>query len=118
MVGDGKNRKSMAYVENIAAFLEHALTNGPGIHTYNYIDKPDFDMNTLVTKVKSALGIDPKVGTRIPYLIGLIAGYSFDGIAKFTERNFLSAPFAFRNSARTQHTTHLSQQQDSHHRFS
>ena len=88
MVGDGKNRKSMAYVENIAAFLEHALTNGPGIHTYNYIDKPDFDMNTLVKKVKSALGIDPKVGTRIPYLIGLIAGYSFDGIAKFTGKKF------------------------------
>lgn len=48
MIGSGQNRKSMAYVENVAAFIEHALGFGPGVHIYNYIDKPDFDMNTLV----------------------------------------------------------------------
>ena len=86
MVGDGKNRKSMAYVENVAAFLEHSITNGPGIHTYNYIDKPDFDMNSLISKVKSALGLAPKVGIRVPYLFGLLIGYGFDTIAKLTNR--------------------------------
>jgi GlcNAc-P-P-Und epimerase len=30
MVGSGRNVKSMAYVENIAAFLEHSLSFGPG----------------------------------------------------------------------------------------
>ena len=88
MVGDGKNRKSMAYVENVAAFLEHCITNTPGIHTYNYIDKPDFDMNSLVSKVKSALGLEPKVGIRIPYLFGLLAGYGFDAAAKLMGRTF------------------------------
>ena len=87
MVGNGKNRKSMAYVENVAAFLQHSLTNTPGIHTYNYIDKPDFDMNTLVCKVKSALDLEPKVGISIPYFLGLLAGFGFDIIAKLTNRS-------------------------------
>ncbi len=56
MIGDGTNRKSMAYVENVAAFLEYSLGFENGVHIYNYIDKPDFDMNTLVSKVNKALG--------------------------------------------------------------
>ena len=86
MVGDGKNRKSMAYVDNVAAFLEHCIANRPGIHTYNYIDKPDFDMNSLVLRVKDCLGLKPTVGLRIPYLFGLLIGYSFDVIAKLTNQ--------------------------------
>src|SRR5699024_10285986 len=38
MIGNGKNVKSMAYVENVVAFLEHMLDSGPGIQLYNYID--------------------------------------------------------------------------------
>jgi nucleoside-diphosphate-sugar epimerase len=49
MFGNGKNKKSMAYVENVAAFLEYSLSFKPGIHLYNYIDKPDFDMNDLIS---------------------------------------------------------------------
>ena len=56
MIGDGTNRKSMAYVENITAFLEYSLGFENGVHIYNYIDKPDFDMNTLVANVNRALG--------------------------------------------------------------
>lgn len=55
MVGNGKNIKSMAYVENVAAFIEYAMTFPPGIHIYNYIDKPDFDMNTLITTIYTEL---------------------------------------------------------------
>jgi len=54
MIGDGENRKSMAYVENVAAFLEYSLGFENGLHIYNYIDKPDFDMNTLVKNVNKA----------------------------------------------------------------
>ena len=45
MVGNGKNRKSMAYVENVAAFIEYSMSFKPGVHIYNFIDKPDFTMN-------------------------------------------------------------------------
>ena len=41
MFGDGKNIKSMAYVGNVASFLDHSLSFEPGLHIYNYIDKPD-----------------------------------------------------------------------------
>ena len=45
MFGNGRNKKSMAYIENVVAFLEHTLSFSNGLHIYNYIDKPDFDMN-------------------------------------------------------------------------
>ena len=50
IVGKGTNVKSMAFVENVAAFIEYCLANGSGEYLYNYIDKPDFDMNTLVNE--------------------------------------------------------------------
>lgn len=87
MIGNGENRKSMAYVENVAAFLEHSNTMATGVHTYNYIDKPDFNMNSLVVRVKQALGKEGKVGFRVPYCVGMLAGYGFDLIAKISGKN-------------------------------
>ena len=78
MFGKGENRKSMAYVENVAAFLEFCLTFEPGIHTYNYIDKPDFNMQTLVGQVRSTLFGKAGVGLRLPAPLGMIIGYSAD----------------------------------------
>ena len=51
MIGNGCNRKSMAYVGNIVAFMKYKLEVGfSGIEIFNYADKPDFDMNTLVSE--------------------------------------------------------------------
>lgn len=88
MIGNGENRKSMAYVENVAAFIEHALGFAPGVHVYNYVDKPDFDMNTLVATVRQRLGKSPGTGLRLPYAIGLAAGYGFDLLSWLTRRSF------------------------------
>ena len=88
MVGGGQNRKSMAYVENVAAFLEHALTFKPGVHIYNYIDKPDFTMNTLVSHVNQLLGRSAKIRMRLPYALGLIVGKMFDLVAKVANKKF------------------------------
>lgn len=81
MIGKGENQKSMAYVENVAAFIEHLIENGEGHQVFNYIDKPDFNMNKLVSVANNALG---KTGSvlRLPYSIGLLAGYVFDILAK------------------------------------
>ena len=68
MFGKGKNRKSMAYVENVAAFIEYSLDFKPGIHIYNYVDKPDLDMNSLVSTVRGVLFGKPNVGIRLPRL--------------------------------------------------
>lgn len=86
MVGDGKNRKSMAYVENVAAFIEYSLNFKPGIHIYNYIDKPDFTMNSLVGRVNKLLGRSEKIKFRLPYFIGLAIGNFFDFVAFVTRK--------------------------------
>jgi len=80
MVGNGKNVKSMAYVENVAAFIEYNLNNGSGEHLYNYIDKPDFNMNTLVTEVNQILGKSKKL-FHWPYWLGYFGGLCFDVLA-------------------------------------
>ena len=88
MVGSGQNRKSMAYVENIAAFLEFSLSFRSGCYVYNYVDKPDFDMNALVATVRERLGAGAGPGFRLPYMLGLGAGYAFDIAAWATKRTF------------------------------
>lgn len=88
MVGAGTNRKSMAYVENVAAFLRHATGLGPGLHLYNYIDKPDFTMNHLVEVIDSALGQPGKRRPRLPFALGLGIGHVFDLVARLSGRNF------------------------------
>ena len=80
MVGNGKNRKSMAYVENVAAFIEYCLSNTEGEHLFNYIDKPDFDMNSLVKEIHKTLGKDKKL-FHWPYWLGMLGGYGFDLLA-------------------------------------
>lgn len=81
MFGDGANKKSMAYVKNVVAFIEHSLSFKPGLHIYNYIDKPDFDMNALISTVRETLFGKPNVGFRLPGFIGLAAGYCADLVA-------------------------------------
>ena len=75
MVGDGANRKSMAYVENVAAFLEYSLNFKTGVHIYNYIDKPDFTMNALVAHVNYLLGRAAPTRFRLPFSIGFLVGF-------------------------------------------
>ena len=81
MFGNGKNRKSMAYVENVSAFLEHSLSFEPGLHIYNYIDKPDFDMNTLISGARKTLFGKTNVGLRLPGFVGVALGYVADLVA-------------------------------------
>jgi nucleoside-diphosphate-sugar epimerase len=71
----------MAYVENVAAFIEYNLNNPPGEHLFNYIDKPDFDMNTLVSEVRRVLGKSGRL-VHWPYWMGLAGGLCFDVLAK------------------------------------
>lgn len=84
MVGKGNNKKSMAYVGNIVAFTKFLIENQTtGYNVYNYIDKPDFDMNQLVGHVSKVL--DKHIPTtHFPYWLGMLGGYGFDLLAKIT----------------------------------
>jgi len=88
MVGSGRNVKSMAYVENVAAFLSFSLNFGGGCRLFNSIDKPDFDMNTLVSVVRKQLGKTGDIGLRVPYVMGYVGGLFFDVISKLVKKRF------------------------------
>lgn len=87
MVGQGRNRKSMAYVGNISAFLVHCLAFGPGTHIFNYVDGPDLSTEELVTFVQTCL--ERSKGTiRIPKVIALAGGHLLDVVARVSNRSF------------------------------
>ena len=88
MIGNGLNRKSIAYVENVAAFLEYSMTFNPGIHIFNYVDKPDMTMNLLIQNVRHLLGKSQKINFRLPFNIALIIAFGFDIVASLTGKKF------------------------------
>jgi nucleoside-diphosphate-sugar epimerase len=70
MIGKGNNRKSMAYVENIAGFIAHCInSNLSNFHLFNYIDKPDLSTKELVSQAEQAIG-KKIIPVRIPYWFG------------------------------------------------
>lgn len=87
MVGNGKNKKSMAYIGNITAFLKACLSSDQRYGIYNYIDTPDVDMNALVSQVRQTLAGKQGVGLRLPYGLGLVLGYVADGVSRFTGKS-------------------------------
>ncbi len=78
----------MAYVENVVAFIEYAMKLGPGVHKYNYIDKPDFSMNSLVLTVNGILGKPKKIGLRAPFAVVYSMAKLLDLVAAATGKKF------------------------------
>jgi nucleoside-diphosphate-sugar epimerase len=78
MIGKGENKKSMAYVGNVVAFIKYRLEIAEeGYHVYNYIDKPDLTMNVLLSFIEKSL--DKKIPSiRIPKWLGYAGGFGFD----------------------------------------
>ncbi|MEG1607972.1 MAG: NAD-dependent epimerase/dehydratase family protein [Mucinivorans sp.] len=86
MIGRGENKKSMAYVGNIVAFIEFLLAQKQkGYNVYNYVDTPDFTMNELVDHVSKVLKKHIP-STHFPYWAGMLAGYGFDLLAFVTHK--------------------------------
>lgn len=86
MIGKGRNKKSMAYVGNVVAFIKDRIEKQEtGYHVFNYADKPDFSMTELssVIEIKMKLSL-PKI--KIPYWLGILGGYGFDSLAFLTRK--------------------------------
>ncbi|MGL4909185.1 MAG: NAD-dependent epimerase/dehydratase family protein [Bacteroidales bacterium] len=81
-IGSCNNKKSMAYIGNIVAFIEFLITQKQeGSNVFNYIDKPDLSMNELVAVVGKSLHKNiPAIN--IPYALGYFGGICFDILAK------------------------------------
>ncbi|MDC0122170.1 NAD(P)-dependent oxidoreductase [Planktomarina sp.] len=87
MVGRGENKKSMAYIGNIVAFLEACIKTEQRYGIYNYVDTPDLTMNELVSQVRAKLKGKTGVGLRLPYWLGLLLGYMADFAATISRKN-------------------------------
>lgn len=88
MIGRGQNRKSMAYVGNVAAFIKFCLeTKTNGLRVLNYTDQPDLTMNELVLQAEESLN-RKLPSLRLPYWMGLTGGLGFDLINKITGKKF------------------------------
>lgn len=87
MVGKGENKKSMAYIGNIVAFLETCIATEQKYGVYNYVDTPDLTMNELVSQVRDKLKGKESVGPRLPYWLGMVLGYTADLVAKLSGKN-------------------------------
>lgn len=88
MIGKGENRKSMAYVGNVAAFIKFCIdTVKPGFRLLNYVDKPDLTMNELVLQAEESL--NRKLPSfRLPYWLGMLGGLGFDLLTHITGKKF------------------------------
>ena len=86
MVGDGTNKKSMAYVGNVVSFVKFLIDQkSSGYNVYNYIDKPDFTTNELVQLVERVLNKHiPSI--HFPYWMCMAGGYFFDIVAFITHK--------------------------------
>ena len=87
MVGNGENKKSMAYIGNVVAFLETCIATKQQYGVYNYVDTPDLTMNELVSQVRAHLKGKYGVGLRIPYWLGMLLGFAADAISFIARKN-------------------------------
>ncbi|MGA3136309.1 MAG: NAD-dependent epimerase/dehydratase family protein [Terracidiphilus sp.] len=87
IVGSGNNVKSLAYVGNVAAFLIHTLSLGPGMHIFNYVDGPDMNTRDLVEHIRRCLGRPGKT-PGIPMPVALAGGHLMDVLARLSGRRF------------------------------
>ncbi len=92
IIGNGNNRKSMAYVENVARFIAHCIdSNLQKFHLFNYIDKPDLSTKELVLQAELAIG-SKVLPVKIPYWIGYSIAKFFDIVLSlFNKKSPISA---------------------------
>lgn len=83
MIGDGNNKKSMCYVENLVSFIKDRM-NHTQTELINFADKPDLKSIEIVRIIYQSLRKSESIKTpiRLPYWLGLLGGLLFDLLAK------------------------------------
>lgn len=84
MIGNGENKKSIAYVENFSAFIEMSVNINSQCEIINYIDQPNLTMNELVSLVSMKLRGKQHSNFKLPLIIGKSLGYIADIFSTLT----------------------------------
>ncbi len=81
LIGNGINKKSMAYVGNIVSFIKNRMEFCEiGYNVFNYADKPDYNMIELVHIIQKKMKLKQST-FKIPFFAGMLGGYIFDLIS-------------------------------------
>ena len=93
MIGDGSNRKSIAYVGNLVDFLVERLApaqtaRDAGVLLCNYADKPDPSMRELVARIAAQLPDPARSIPQLPLALVQAGGFGFDLLARLRGRPF------------------------------
>ena len=88
MIGNGANKKSMAYVQNLSALLLHVIQSTESFCLFNYADKPDYTMRELVTDIEKHAGLKRRKSYRMPAHVALGLGLLLDMIGKIIGKQF------------------------------
>jgi nucleoside-diphosphate-sugar epimerase len=89
MVGSGANKKSMAYIRNVVAFLDTCIYTRRTFGIFNYVDTPNLTMFELVHFVRRNLGYKSGKIFTLPLSIGILAGHFFDVLSNITNKKYL-----------------------------
>lgn len=88
MVGDGKNKKSLAFIDNVTNFIVKCIDSSTDFEIVNYVDGPDLDMNELVSSINAKLNGKKTIGLRFPFWLGLFVGNIADLLSFITKKRF------------------------------
>lgn len=88
MVGNGANKKSIAYVENLTSYIIFCIANKKGYFLSNYVDKPDLTMSQIITLLNKILGKSNRFKIIVPYHIAILVGYFFDLLSYILSKNY------------------------------
>ncbi len=89
MIGDGRNKKSISYVGNIAEFILILISHPKPYILINYVDKPDLSMNELANIARDALGKKRLSRFKLPRYLGVFAGYLFDFFSLISSKDLI-----------------------------
>ena len=78
MIGSGRNKKSLAYVENLSSFIQNCIYTNENKLIINYADSPDLNMNELISFTLNKLNLNLITKIKIPYPLGLMIGMFAD----------------------------------------
>ena len=92
MIGAGENKKSLAYIQNLVAFLQDCIISTEDYGLHNYIDTPNLSMNEIIRQVRYKLKGKNSVGPRLPLFVGFLIGYLADFASLIIGKTLLFSP--------------------------
>lgn len=87
MIGNGKNIKSIAYVENLVEFVFYLLSYKKKFRVHNYVDGPQINLKELILFIREQLNVKTNL-KYLPYPIAFLSGIVFDFLSKILNKRF------------------------------